>query len=117
MFTTTSVKLLGQRLCHAFESFLKTGAVTVSIMVGAALAVLSPSAVARDVTLAWDASVSPDVGGYKVHWGLSSGSYSSDVDVGKTTGYTLSGLDAGETYYIAVTAHDLAGKNQSALSN
>ena len=99
------------------EFFLKTAAVSVSMTVGAALVVLSPSAGARDVTLAWDPSSSPNVGGYIVHYGLSSGIYSNRVDVGNTTGYTLSSLGAGQTYYIALTARDASGFNEGGFSN
>ncbi len=116
MFTITSVKLLGQWRRHVYESFLKTGAVIVSITIGAALAVLTPSAIAAGITIAWDASVSPEAADYKVHWGPSSGTYSNSVDVGNTTGHTLSGLGGGQTYYIAVTAHDINGARQSSFS-
>jgi len=97
--------------------FPKTAAVSLSILFAAALTLFSPATIAVDVELAWDASAGPDVGSYKVHWGLSSRSYSNKVDVGNTTSHTLTGLDAAEFYYIAVTAHGLDRNSQSAFSN
>jgi len=56
------------------------------------------------------------VGGYIVHYGLSGGVYSNSVDVGNTTTYTLSGLGAGQTYYIALKARDANGLKKSKFS-
>jgi len=70
----------------------------------------------RDVTFSWDASTSPNVAGYSVHYGLSSGNYANTVFVGNRTSYTLSDLAIGETYYIAVTAHEADGEGESRFS-
>src|SRR3989442_4778280 len=63
---------------------------------------------AAQVTLAWDANTDPDLAGYKLYYGLSSGSYQSSVDVGNVTTYTLSGLLDGRIYYFAATAYNLS---------
>src|SRR5437867_789820 len=63
---------------------------------------------AAQVTLAWDANTDPDLAGYKLYYGLSSGSYQSSVDVGNVTSYTLSGLLDGQVYYFAATAYNLS---------
>ena len=55
---------------------------------------------AEQVTLAWDANTEPDLAGYKVHYGTSSGSYTSSVDVHKVTTAIVTGLTAGQTYYL-----------------
>ncbi len=73
--------------------------------------------IGRDITLAWNASTSPNVGGYSVHYGLSSGNYPNKVFVGNQTSYTLFGLDGGRTYYIAVTALEANGTGESDFSN
>jgi fibronectin type 3 domain-containing protein len=69
--------------------------------------------------LSWNASSSSDVVGYRVYWGTGSGSYAqphgSGVNTGSATGYTVTGLSVGRTYYFAVTAYDAAG-NESAFS-
>jgi hypothetical protein len=67
-------------------------------------------------TLEWDPNSEPDLAGYKLHYGLASGSYTSVVDVGNQTSYTLTGLTAGTTYYIAATAYNTSGL-QSTYSN
>ena len=99
------------------EFFLKTTAVSLSILFAAALTLFSPSAIAADVTLAWDASTSSNVGGYRVHYGLSSGIYPNKVLVGNQTSYTLSSLDGGKTYYMAVTAVGTNGTGESDFSD
>ena len=68
--------------------------------------VLSQSALAAQIKLAWNANTDPDVVGYKVYYGTSSKSYSGSVDAGNVTAYTLTGLTQGQTYYICVTAYN-----------
>ena len=74
---------------------------------------LSPYAFGAQIKLAWDpptanvdGSPLTDLGGYKIHWGSSSGTYGDPVDVGEVTNYLLTDLTEGETYYIVVTAYD-----------
>ncbi len=70
----------------------------------------------NQVTLAWDANTENDLAGYKVYYGNSSGIYSSNVDVGNQTSYTITNLVNGNTYFIAATAYDING-NESSYSN
>jgi hypothetical protein len=84
-----------------------TGGSTTAGGAGAALA----TGVAN---LSWDASQA-GVTGYKVYYGTSSKSYTSKVDVGMVSSYTVSNLPSG-TYYFAVTAYDSTG-NESTYSN
>ncbi len=104
------------------EIFLITVAVFVAITLagalGAAFVVLKfGDGTSRDITLTWDASTSPNVGGYRIHYGPSSGNYPNKVFVGNQTSYTLSGLDGGRTYYIAVTALEANGTGESDFSD
>ena len=101
------------------ELCLNTATVSVSISFGTALAIYSPTAIAGDLSLEWHASPSSNVGGYRVYYGLSPGSYSNPPDdVGDTTTYILSGLVSGQTYFIAVTAYDdVTGTLESVFSN
>jgi hypothetical protein len=64
---------------------------------------------AQSVTLRWDANPEPDVAGYRVYYGTSSGKYSQSNDVGNVTGTTISNLTAGQTYYFVVTDYDTSG--------
>ena len=84
----------------------------ICVVVGA----ISSHAMAAQVTLAWDANSESDLGGYRVHYGTSSTSYSVHIDVNKATTYTVTGLTAGQTYYFAATAYDTSG-NESGFSN
>src|SRR5687767_8614450 len=45
------------------------------------------AAAAATVTLTWDASPEPDVAGYIVSYGMSSGQYTVSVDVGNQTSF------------------------------
>jgi hypothetical protein len=67
-------------------------------------------AYAASVDLQWDPNVEPELAGYRVYWGTSSANYSSHMDVGNKTTCTLSGLQEGQTYYLAATAYDTSNK-------
>ncbi len=74
--------------------------------------ILIPSlAGAAQVSLTWRESTGPNIAGYKMHYGNYSGSYQYTVNVGNSTSATISGLNVGETYYFAVTAHDTEGRD------
>jgi hypothetical protein len=78
------------------------------IIAGIGFAVLGISSfvLAGDVTLAWDASAGTIVPtGYKIHYGIESGSYTDSVDVGNTTQGTVTGITNGVLYYYAATAY------------
>jgi len=61
---------------------------------------------AIDIIIGWDANTEPDLVGYKLHYGTVSKTYTTTVDVGNITQYTLRDLVAGTTYYFAATAHN-----------
>lgn len=69
--------------------------------------------------LSWSVSTEPDVRGYRVYYGTSTRTYfqarGSGIDTGGATTFTVSNLQAGRTYYFAVTAYDGAG-NESDFS-
>lgn len=68
-------------------------------------------AIAGQASLAWNASASSNVTGYKVHYGTASRSYSTHVDVQGALSTTVPNLTAGTTYYFAVTAYNAAGES------
>lgn len=70
---------------------------------------------AEDVSLAWDASITPTVTGYKVYIGPSTRTYNSPIIIGNQTTYTVTGLTNG-TYFFTVSAFDDNG-NESDYSN
>jgi hypothetical protein len=65
--------------------------------------------------LSWNPPQSGAAIGFKVYYGTSPGTYSSSVNVGMTSSYTVNGLAPG-TYYFVVTAVDSSG-NESGYSN
>ena len=62
-------------------------------------------AVAATVNLAWDPS-SGNIAGYKIHYGPSSRNYTYNVNVGKNTSCSISGLTEGKKYFFAATAYN-----------
>ena len=62
------------------------------------------------LTLGWDANPESDITGYNVHYGTSARTYTSHFSAGKQTSYTVSNLQDGTKYYLAVTAYNATGK-------
>jgi hypothetical protein len=84
------------------------------MVLGCLLLALTP-AIAGDLKIVWQSNYEPDLAGYFVYYGGHSGLYNYRLAVGRQTEYTIRGLKAGETYFIAVTAVDTAG-NESTFS-
>lgn len=76
----------------------------------------SPATFGAQIKLSWDPNTESDLAGYKIYYGVSSGSYGSPVNVGNVTSYTLTGLTPGQTYFIAATAFNTLN-NESGYSN
>ena len=64
---------------------------------------------AETATLAWDANPEPDIAGYLLSYGESSGTYRDAVDAGNTTEKEVTGLIQGKTYYFVVSAYNRSG--------
>jgi len=58
--------------------------------------------------MAWDANPEPDVIGYRLHDGITPGTYPNRLDAGSATTKTISPIARG-TYYMIVTAYNTAG--------
>jgi hypothetical protein len=71
---------------------------------------LPVSALAGEVTLAWDPTADPNVAGYRLYYGHQKGTYEGDVDVGMDTTITLTDLEEGKAYYFVLVAYDLDGE-------
>ena len=72
------------------------------------LTVFSRSALGGSLLVSWGAVQDSRVAGYKVKYGIASGSYSQNMGVGNVTSATLPGLTEGSTYYLVVVATDSA---------
>lgn len=88
------------------------------VLIGLTLLIgLDPAAAtAGSVSLTWDPNTEGDLGGYKVHVGTASRTYSQSIDVGHVTTFTVSNLADGQTYFFAVTAYDVMA-NESGFSS
>jgi hypothetical protein len=75
----------------------------------AALLLISTAANAQSLVLAWDASTTTGVSGYRVHYGTTPSTYPNSIDVGTQTTYTVSGLVPGVRYYFVVSAYSAGG--------
>jgi PKD repeat protein len=87
------------------------------ILILFALIYFSSMAIAGSLNLAWDASPSSDVGGYKIYYGQTSQNYTASVDVGNVTTYQMTGLQDGATYFFALKAYNTAKSIESVYSN
>jgi len=88
------------------SSFTRHVLSLVLILSSILLPLISDSASAGQVTLAWDMNSEPNVAGYKVYYGTASRNYDWFIDVGNVTQITLTDLPSGATYFFAATAYD-----------
>ncbi len=58
------------------------------------------------VDLKWDSSNEPELVGYNIYYGKTSGMYTRRRTIGRMNQYRLDGLNNGEAYYFAITAYD-----------
>jgi hypothetical protein len=76
----------------------------------ATLSLLAPmcvEAVPLELELAWKPNQEPDLAGYRLHFGTTSGQYTEQISVGKNrTSATVDNLPQGKTYFFAVTAYN-----------
>jgi hypothetical protein len=63
----------------------------------------------NSVMLAWDASESIRVNGYRVYWGPASHTYTNSVDAGADLSVIVPRLLSGTNYYFAATAYNASG--------
>ncbi len=61
------------------------------------------------VVLAWDQNPEPTISGYRIYFGVESGSYDQVIDVGNQTQVDLRNLALDETYFAVVSAYDEVG--------
>lgn len=63
------------------------------------------------IGLAWTASSSSGVSGYRVYYGLNSGTLTNSTDVGNVTSAILPNLTSGQTYFLTVYTLTAAGQS------
>lgn len=82
----------------------------------ATIRVAAPYQGRGSMSLAWNASLTPGVTGYRLYFGQQSGIYTNSATVGNVLKATITGLEEGAQYYFACVAYDAAGV-ESANSN
>ena len=83
---------------------------TVSAAVALAVLIAAPAlASAQTITLTWDPNTEANLGGYLVHSGTHSRSYSTQTDAGKQTTLSMTGLDLTKDNFFAVQAYSTDG--------
>ena len=70
-----------------------------------------PSGSTNAIGLAWTASTSPGVIGYRILYGINTNTLTNSIDVGNVTSAIISGLISGQTYYLAVIALTASGQS------
>ena len=98
--------------CKKFISWL--GQLTqlgLGLILGCAVMLFSPlpAGAGQTVLLAWIPSSSPDIAGYKIHFGTACQQYCQTVDVGNVTNATIALPSVGTKYYFSATAYDVSG--------
>ncbi len=86
---------------------------------GSATLTVTAITVTGSATLSWaapttntDGTPLTDLAGYKIYYGTSPGNYTTSIDIGNVTTYTITNLSTG-TYYFTVTAYDSSGIESS----
>ena len=71
----------------------------------------------NSAALAWDAVTDPTFSGYRIYYGTAPGTYlqsvGQELNVGKATTFTVTGLSSGTRYYFATTAYDTLNKEST----
>ena len=97
---------------HPTHTYTAAGAYTVRLTVAG-------NGGTGQATLTWKdlENNSEEVGGYRVHYGRSSGVYTRSVEAGKQMFYTIRNLEVGQTYYFSIQAYDNSGGRESPFSS
>ena len=94
-------------MAHASRSV--TGRIHLPFLIVIVLLIGSASTLhAANATATWNQNAESDIAGYKLSYGTQSGAYSTTVDTGNVTTWSLT-LAAGQTYYLALQAYDTSG--------
>ena len=66
------------------------------------------------IGVAWTASLSPGVTGYRILYGAINGSTTNSTDLGLVTSAVISGLTSGQTYFVSVVTLSSSGQSNPA---
>ncbi len=120
--STTSVATIGTSGSAAAIAVGSTTIAALSTLSGNISSSTMLTVTTGSATLAWNAPTTntdgtplTDLAGYKIYYGTSSGNYTSSVNIGNVTSYTITNLSSG-TYFFAMTTYDTSGI-ESSFSN
>jgi hypothetical protein len=82
-----------------------------TLLLAALLGAAAAPAAAGNIDVGWNAVVGAS--GYRVYLGTQPGQYSASIDVGPSTGASLSALADCTTYFLAVKAYNQSGESPS----
>ena len=107
--------MTSQKRVDYFHYFIRC---LIFLVVTCSFSVLNGAAFAANLTLAWDANSEPDLVGYRVYCGVSSGKYTvsheltrSDPNKPPPTTCEFTGLEEGKKYYFAAIALSDSGQS------
>ena len=80
-----------------------------ALAIAGLLGSMSAAWASQSVTLGWDAISDPQIVGYRLHYGTSTGNYTQFFDVGASNTVTLTNLTAGTDYFFVVTCYNTVG--------
>jgi len=88
--------------------------------IASTMASATTSAPSTATVLTWDTVTATNLGGYRIYYGTSPGTYlqskGQGLNVGNVATYTITGLTSGTRYYFSATAYDTSN-SESAFSN
>jgi len=76
-----------------------------------------PVVLAGSMELTWDPVSHPDLAGYRIYYGSSSGNYTQSIDVGLATSSALTGVADCSTHFVAVRSLVDSGSESADASN
>jgi hypothetical protein len=85
------------------------------VLIVAFLALLPETGIASSLHVTWNANTDSDLAGYKVYYGTQSNTYGTPVPIVDAASYDIPNVQAGSTYYVAVSAYD-SSNNESVKS-
>ena len=103
--------MTSQKDVDLFHYFIRY---VIVLVVTCSFSMLNGTAFAANLMLAWDANSEPDLTGYRVYCGESSGSYNENLTKevsSDTTTCEFPGLEEGATYYFAAKAVSQTGES------
>lgn len=93
-----------------------TQKIYIAILAASIILLSAGNLLAGSAALSWTAPTTnsdgtslTDLAGFKVYYGTTSGNYSTVINVGNVTSYTVTGLTDGVTYYFTGTAYNTSG--------